>query len=49
MTLARFQIPTLEFPPMQIKLALTGYGHASKNDVLEAVMRELKLKILIIF
>ena len=45
MTLAKNQIPILEFPPMQIKLALTGYGHASKDDVLEGVMRELKLTI----
>ncbi len=44
MTLARFQIPTLEFPPMQIKLAVAGSGHADKNDVLIAVMRELNLK-----
>ena len=44
MTLARFQIPTLEFPPMQIKLAVAGSGHANKNDVLDAVMRELDLE-----
>ncbi len=37
MTLARFQIPVVEFPPMQIKLALAGH------DVLAAVMRELNL------
>ena len=27
MTLARFSIPVVEFPPMQIKLALTGSGN----------------------
>jgi crossover junction endodeoxyribonuclease RuvC len=43
MTLARFQIPVVEFPPMQIKLALAGHGHADKDDVLAAVMRELNL------
>ena len=43
MTLARFRIPALEFPPMQIKQALTGDGHADKPAVLEAVMRELDL------
>jgi crossover junction endodeoxyribonuclease RuvC len=43
MTLARFHIPAVEFPPMQIKQALTGHGHAEKNEVLEAVMRELDL------
>ena len=43
MTLARFQVPVVEFPPMQIKQALTGHGHAQKDEVLEAVMRELDL------
>ena len=43
MTLARFRVPVVEFPPMQIKLALAGHGHADKNDVLAAVMRELNL------
>jgi crossover junction endodeoxyribonuclease RuvC len=44
MTLARFAIPVVEFPPMQIKLALAGSGHAEKHEVLEAVMRELALE-----
>jgi crossover junction endodeoxyribonuclease RuvC len=43
MTLARFKVPVVEFPPMQIKLALAGPGHADKGDVLAAVMRELNL------
>ncbi|MDP6310154.1 MAG: crossover junction endodeoxyribonuclease RuvC [Prochlorococcaceae cyanobacterium ETNP14_MAG_4] len=43
MTLARFQVPVVEFPPMQIKLALAGSGHAEKDEVLQAVMRELNL------
>ncbi len=43
MTLARFGLPIVEFPPMQIKQALTGHGHADKNEVLDAVMRELNL------
>lgn len=43
MTLARFRIPIVEFPPMQIKLAVAGFGHAQKDEVLEAVMRELSL------
>ena len=43
MTLARFGIPIVEFPPMQIKLAVAGFGHAEKDEVLEAVMRELNL------
>ena len=44
MNLARFSIPVVEFPPMQIKLALAGHGHADKDDVLDAVMRELNLE-----
>ena len=44
MTLARFGIPVVEYPPMQIKLAVAGHGHAEKQDVLEAVMRELDLE-----
>ena len=43
MTLARFAIPVVELPPMQIKQALTGNGHADKDEVLDAVMRELNL------
>ena len=43
MTLARFKIPIVEFPPMQIKLAVTSYGKASKEEVLDGVMRELSL------
>ena len=44
MTLSRFQVPIVEFPPMQIKLALAGSGHAEKSEVLSAVMRELELE-----
>ena len=43
MTLGKYKLPIQEFPPMQIKLALAGHGHANKDDVLEAVMRELNL------
>ena len=43
MTLARFKVPVVEYPPMQIKLALAGSGHARKDEVLDAVMRELNL------
>jgi len=43
MTLAKFKVPIIEFPPMQIKLAIAGSGKANKNEVLEAVMRELRL------
>ncbi len=43
MTLAKYNLSILEFPPMQIKLAVTGYGHSSKNEVLKSVMYELNL------
>jgi crossover junction endodeoxyribonuclease RuvC len=43
MTLARLRVPVVEYPPMQIKLALAGSGHAEKDEVLAAVMRELDL------
>ena len=44
MTLARFKVPTVEFPPMQIKLAVAGFGHAEQAEVLAGVMRELNLE-----
>ena len=36
-------IEPIEFSPPQIKQALTGHGNADKNDVQEAVKRELSL------
>ena len=44
MTLAKYKLSILEFPPMQIKLAVTGYGHSDKNEVLKSVMYELNLE-----
>ena len=43
MTLAMHNLSILEFPPMQIKLAVTGYGHSDKNEVLNSVMNELSI------
>ena len=43
MTLGKHNLSIQEFPPMQIKLAVTGYGHSDKNDVLKSVMHELNL------
>ena len=43
MTLGKHNLPIQEFPPMQIKLAVTGYGHSDKNEVLNSVMHELNL------
>lgn len=44
LVLAQHQLPFVEFTPAQIKQALTGYGNADKQDVQEAVKRELKLE-----
>ena len=43
MTLGKHKLSIQEFPPMQIKLAITGYGHADKNEVLKSVMHELNI------
>ena len=43
MTLGKYKLPIQEFPPMQIKLAVTGYGHSDKNEVLNSVMNELSI------
>ena len=43
MTLGKHNLTIQEFPPMQIKLAVTGYGHANKDDVLKSVMHELNI------
>lgn len=43
MTLGKYNLPIQEFPPMQIKLAVTGYGHSDKNEVLNSVMNELRI------
>ena len=43
MTLANFKIEILEYAPMQIKLAVAGFGHAAKDEVLKSVMQELAL------
>ena len=43
MTLGKHNLSIQEFPPMQIKLAITGYGHSDKNDVLKSVMHELNI------
>ncbi len=43
MTLGKHNLPIQEFPPMQIKLAVTGFGHSDKDEVLNSVMNELSL------
>ena len=43
MTLGKHNLKIQEFPPMQIKLAVTGYGHSDKDEVLSSVMHELSI------
>ncbi len=43
MTLGKHDLSIQEFPPMQIKLAVTGYGHSNKDEILRSVMDELNL------
>ena len=43
MVLASKNIPISEYSPAQIKLIIAGTGKASKKEVLEAVMYDLKL------
>ncbi len=43
MTLGKHNLSIQEFPPMQIKLSVTGYGHSDKEEVLKSVMNELNL------
>ena len=45
MTLASFKITTMEFAPMQIKLAIAGSGKATKDEILQSVMEELSLNV----
>ena len=41
MTLGSHNLSIQEFPPMQIKLAVTGYGHSGKDDILKSVDNHL--------
>jgi len=43
MTLGSFNIPITEYAPVQIKKTITGFGKATKKDVLDSVMYSLKL------
>ena len=43
MTLGSFNIPITEYAPAQIKLTITGFGKATKRDILDSVMYSLKL------
>ena len=43
MTLGFLDIPISEYAPAQIKLAVSGSGKAKKQEILNAVMRDLNL------
>lgn len=43
LVLSQYGVPMIEFTPAQIKQALTGYGNADKQEVQQAVARELAL------
>lgn len=43
LVLAQAGVVPVEFSPPQVKQALTGYGNATKQEVQEAVQRELGL------
>ena len=43
---AKKKVPVYQFTPPQVKMAVTGYGRASKKDVEKKVQKILKLKTL---
>ncbi len=45
MTLGSFNIPISEYAPAQIKLSIAGSGKATKKDILDSVMHDLKLDV----
>lgn len=44
MSAARQKIPTYEYTPLQVKVAVTGYGRAEKHQVQEMTRNILSLK-----
>ncbi|WP_239121673.1 MULTISPECIES: crossover junction endodeoxyribonuclease RuvC [Spirulina sp. CCY15215] len=46
LVLAQAELPYVEFTPGQVKQSLTGYGNADKQEIKEAVARELNLESL---
>jgi crossover junction endodeoxyribonuclease RuvC len=44
LVIAQNRLPFVEFTPAQVKQALTGYGNAGKQEVQQAVARELNLE-----
>jgi len=46
LTLAKNNLPLLEFTPLQIKQAITGYGQADKKQIQQMVKIILQLKVI---
>jgi len=44
LAIAKQNIPIFEFTPLQVKMAVTGYGRAQKNQVQEMVKNLLNLE-----
>lgn len=44
LTASQANIPTFDYTPLQVKLAITGYGKADKNQVQQMAKNILKLK-----
>lgn len=44
LTLANYNLPVLEFTPLQVKQSLSGYGRADKNQIQKMVRLILNIK-----
>lgn len=42
---ADYGIPVYFYPPRQVKMAITGYGNASKEDVVSCIESEFNIKV----
>ncbi len=42
----KFGVPIYEYTPLQVKIAVTGYGKAKKNQVMDMTKRLLNLKVM---
>ncbi|MFH1652722.1 MAG: crossover junction endodeoxyribonuclease RuvC, partial [Pseudomonadota bacterium] len=42
---AKADVNVTEFPPTEVKIALTGFGHATKEQVSDLVKRRLNIKL----
>ena len=42
---AEHRLPVFFYPPRKVKMAITGYGNASKNDIIQWVQGEFNIKV----